>query len=156
MAMTSGLTLQGRQVPGMQAIRVLSLIALAGLLGACTPTPPDAPVTLDGVPVEVVVADDMDEWTRGLQGYESLEDGEGMLFDFGSAASRTFVMRDVSFPIDVVFIAEDETVSAIEPLDPGDARLVTSPSPSAYVIELPQGWADENGIGVGDTFTYSP
>lgn len=110
-------------------------------------------MTLDGVPVEVIVADDLEEWTRGLQGYDGLAEGEGMLFDFGSAASRTFAMKDVTFPIDVVFIAEDGTVSAIEPLEPGDTRSVTSPSPSAYVIELPHGWADENGIAVGDRFS---
>lgn len=138
----------------MRAIHTAGLLAIACLLAACAAAN-DAPVTLDGVPVDVIIADDMQEWSRGLQGYEQLEDGQGMLFDFGSAAPRTFVMKDVSFPIDVVFIAEDGTVSAIEPLDPGDTRRVTSPSASAYVIELPQGWAAENGIKVGDAFTYT-
>lgn len=138
----------------LNAVRTGSALAIACLLVACAPAG-DAPVTLDGVPVDVIIADDMQEWSRGLQGYERLEDGQGMLFDFGSSASRTFAMKDVTFPIDVVFIAEDGTVSAIEPLDPGDTRLVTSPSASAYAIELPQGWAAESGIEVGDAFTYS-
>lgn len=138
----------------MDAIRIVSVLAITCLLAACTPAT-DAPVTLDGIPVDVIIADDMQEWSRGLQGYERLEAGRGMLFDFGSAASRTFAMKDVTFPIDVVFIAEDGTVSAIEPLDPGDTRFVTSPSASVYAIELPQGWAEENGIEVGDAFTYA-
>ena len=61
-------------------------------------------------------------------------------------------MKDVTFPIDVVFIGEDGNVSAIEPLNPGDARLASSPGPSAYVLELPQGWAEEQGIAVGSAF----
>ena len=64
-------------------------------------------------------------------------------------------MLDVSFPIDVVFVGEDERISAIEPLDPGDTGLVVSPGPCRYVVELPQGWADENGVAVGDTFEYA-
>lgn len=138
----------------MHAIRTMSVLALAAVLGACAPAP-EAPVTLDGVPVDVIVADSKDEWTRGLQGYEPLESGEGMLFVFGQPAPRAFVMKDVSFPIDVVFIAEDGTVSAIEPLDPGDTHVVLSPSPSAYVIELPQGWAAESDVEVGDAFVYT-
>jgi uncharacterized membrane protein (UPF0127 family) len=138
----------------MYAIRILSALALACLLTACVPEASPT-VTLDGVTVNVVVTDSQQEWSQGLQGYDPLADGEGMLFDFGSAAPRTFAMKDVTFPIDVVFIAEDGVVSAIEPLAPGDTRLVTSPSPSAYVIELPQGWAEENGIGIGDPFEYA-
>lgn len=144
----------------MHAIRTLTVVALVGLLAACTPAPPDAPasdapVTLNGVPVDVLIADDMAEWTRGLQEYEPLAEGEGMLFVFPDAAPRTFAMKSVSFPIDIVFIAEDDTVSAIEPLDPGELRPVMSPSPSAYVLELPQGWAEESGIEVGDAFVYA-
>ena len=138
----------------MHRIRIMSALALAGLLAACTPAP-EAPVTLDGVPVDVIVADDVDEWTRGLQGYDPLADGQGMLFIFDEAAPRAFAMKDVSFAIDIVFIGEDGTVSAIEPLDPGDTRVVFSPSACAYVIELPQGWAEDSGIEVGDAFVYT-
>lgn len=106
-------------------------------------------MTLDAAEVRVFVADEAGERSRGLQGYEALEPGEGMLFIFDEASERTFAMKDVTFPIDVVFVGADSTVTAIEPLDPGDTRLVTSPGPAPYVLELPQGWAAEQGIGVG-------
>ncbi len=73
-----------------------------------------------------------------------------MLFDFGSPVQPTFTMKEVTFPIDVLFVDEALTVSAIEPLDPGDDRLVTAPTPGRYAIEVPQGWAAEEGIAVGD------
>jgi hypothetical protein len=72
-----------------------------------------------------------------------------MLFVFPDPAIRTFAMKDVTFPIDVLFIGVDSKVSAVEPLDPGDGLPVSSPGPCIYVIELPQGWAAEQGIGVG-------
>ena len=154
----------------MHAIRtgvVLALLACA--IGACAPAPeatnspelalpsasaitPEATVALDGIEVRVALADSADERSRGLQGYDPLRPGEGMLFIFDDVEPRVFVMKDVAFPIDIVYIAEDGTVSAIEPLNPGDTRLVASPGPSRYVLELPQGWSGNEGITVGSAF----
>jgi len=121
------------------------------VLSGCVPAP-SAEASLGGVDLVVYVADEPEEWGRGLQGYDELGPGEGILFDYGQAETRTFAMKDVTFAIDVVFIGEDGNVSAIEPLFPGDTRLATSPGPSAYVLELPQGWAEEQGVEVGSTF----
>lgn len=139
----------------MYAFRIVCVLAATCLLTACGPEPGPT-VSLNGVTIDVIVADDAEELSRGLQGYDPLDEGEGMLFVFDDVAPRTFAMKEVSFPIDVLFVAEDGTVSAIEPLDPGDMRLVTSPSPSPYAVELPQGWAAENGIVIGDRFDYRP
>lgn len=122
----------------------LSLVALA----ACSARPEDA-ITLGGNEVRVYVADSQAERSQGLQGYDELADGEGMLFIFDDLVVRRFTMKDVTFPIDVVFVAEDLTVSAIVPLNPGGTDIVASPSPSPYVLELPQGWAADHGIAVG-------
>lgn len=136
----------------MYAMRIGVVLALLTCaLSGCAPMR-ETLVTLDGIEVQVEVADNPAERSRGLQGHDQLVAGEGMLFIFEDAAPRTFAMKDVSFPIDVVFIAEDGTVSAIEPLDPGDTRLVSSPGPCRYVVELPQGWAAREGIVVGSAF----
>lgn len=127
---------------------VVVLTAVTGALCGCVPAP-SSRVFLDGAELEVFVADEPEEWGRGLQGYDELEQGEGMLFRYDDAEVREFAMRGVTFSLDVVFIAEDGTVSAIEPLDPGDNRIVRSPGPAPYALELPQGWAEERGIGIG-------
>ena len=131
-----------------RAIVALCLVALATALASCLAEPADT-VTLGGQELHVFVADDERERSLGLEGYDELEPGQGMLFVFDDLAVRTFAMKEVSFPIDVVFVAEDLTVSAVAPLDPGSTDLVASPGPAPYVIELPQGWAAEQGIGVG-------
>lgn len=130
-----------------------ALALLAGAVTGCASRRPE-PVTVafDGVLVRVEVADDPVERSRGLQDHEPLTPGQGMLFVFDGAAPRTFAMKEVAFPIDVVFVGEDGLVSAIEPLSPGDTRLVSSPVPARYVIELPAGWAAERGIRVGSRF----
>ncbi len=136
------------------ALALVLMLALTCALAACAPASP-AVVTFGNEQVRVYVADDPDERSRGLQGYGPLADGEGMVFIFTDACIRTFAMKDVTFPIDVLFIGEDMTASAIEPLDPGDTRTVSSPGPSRYVVELPQGWAAENGIVAGSVFSVS-
>src|SRR5574340_1289798 len=136
----------------VMCILVLSA-ALVGCAVGCAPAPRfDAEVTLGAVTVRAYVADDAEEQSQGLQGYDALAPGEGMLFAYDDSAVRTFAMKGVTFPIDVVFGGEDLTVSAVEPLDPGDTRLVSSPGPCPYVLELPQGWAEEQGIGAGSGF----
>jgi uncharacterized membrane protein (UPF0127 family) len=132
---------------------VLVLVLAAGTgckAGAPSVSAESVRVTLGGVEVLCAVADDRAERSLGLQGRESLAAGEGMLFVFDGVTERTFAMKDVSFPIDVVFVGTDMLISAIEPLDPGDTRLVTSPGPCPYVVELSQGWAADQGIAIGD------
>jgi uncharacterized membrane protein (UPF0127 family) len=131
------------------------LVAVTAATG-CVGSPDERiEVRLDGVPVEVVVAERAAERLRGLQGSDPLGEGEGMLFVWEESGSRTFAMKDVSFPIDVIFFDESLRVSAIEPLDPGDTRRVTSPGPAPYVLETAQGWAEAAGITVGDTLDVS-
>ena len=131
---------------------IMPCALLAALLTGCAASARST-VTLGGTEVQVLVADDDDERSRGLQGYDPLPDGEGMLFVYDDAVIRTFAMKQVAFPIDVLFVGDDLAITAIEPLDPGDMRLVSSPGPCRYVVELPQGWAEEQGIAVGDAFS---
>ncbi len=139
----------------MSPLRILASLALVAVLVASCSADAGETVTLGGVEVRVLVADDDRERSRGLQGYDSLTDGEGMLFVYDDAVVRTFAMKQVAFPIDVLFVGEELTVTAVEPLDPGDARLVSSPGTCRYVVELPQGWAEKQGIAVGDAFEYA-
>ena len=130
---------------------IMPCALLAALLTGCAASARST-VTLGGTEVQVLVADDDDERSRGLQGYDPLPEGEGMLFVYDDAVVRTFAMKQVAFPIDVLFVGEDLTITAIEPLDPGDMRLVSSPGPCGYVVELRQGWAAGQGIAIGDGF----
>ena len=139
----------------MARLRSIVSFALAAALVAGCAANAEPTVTLGDIEVRVFLADDDDERSRGLQGYDSLPDGVGMLFVYEDAIVRTFAMKRVAFPIDVLFVGKNLTITAIEPLDPGDTRLVSSPGPCRYVVELPQGWAGEQGIAVGDVFGYA-
>ncbi len=137
----------------------LVIAAMCALGSGCSDEPPELDQTriaVGGVPVTVSVADTEEARSWGLQGLDGLAEGTGMLFVYDDAADRTFAMKDVSFPIDVLFIGEDGCVSGIVPLDPGSETLAFSPGPSRYVVELPRGWAEARGIRQGSRFELAP
>lgn len=134
---------------------IAASIVLGLLLGACTGTGSTSAV-LGGQKLRLYIADTDEERAAGLKGFDGLAGGEAMLFIYPDSKPRTFVMREVAFPIDVVFISDSGLVAAIEPLDPGESRTVDSPGPSRYVLELPREWADAHSIQVGAAFEYAP
>ncbi|RQG90707.1 DUF192 domain-containing protein [Natrarchaeobius chitinivorans] len=111
----------------------------------------------DGDPkatVEVEVADTVEERYTGLSDHESLESGEGMLFVHASEGDRTYVMREMDFDIDIVFIDADREVTTIEHArapEPGeDGEDLRYSGQAKWVLEVPRGYTNETGIDVGD------
>ena len=103
--------------------------------------------------VDVRVADTRDERYLGLSDTESLADGEGMLFVHPREARHTYVMRRMDFPLDIVFVAANGTVTRIhhapvpEKIPGGNGKF---PGVGRFVLEVPRGYANQTGLDVGD------
>ncbi|MEY7851820.1 DUF192 domain-containing protein [Natrarchaeobius sp. A-rgal3] len=111
----------------------------------------------DGEPkatVDVEVADTVDERYTGLSDHDSLEDGEGMLFVHATEGDRTYVMREMDFDIDIVFVGADREITAIEharaPEADEDGEELRHSGRAKWVLEVPRGYTNETGIDVGD------
>ncbi|MFT4890159.1 MAG: uncharacterized membrane protein (UPF0127 family) [Halobacteriales archaeon] len=104
--------------------------------------------------VEVEVADTRKERYTGLSDHESLADGSGMLFVHDGEARRTYVMRRMDFPIDMIFVDAERRITAIHHArtpGPNEAGSDLRYSGRAkYVLEVPRGFANETGLSVGD------
>ncbi|WP_081661484.1 DUF192 domain-containing protein [Halopiger djelfimassiliensis] len=104
--------------------------------------------------IAVDVADTASERYTGLSDHDSLEDGEGMLFVHSTEAERTYVMREMEFDIDIVFIGADREITSIEharapePGEDGDDLRYTGRA--QWVLEVPRGYTNETGIEAGD------
>ena len=98
--------------------------------------------------VDVRIADTDSKRYLGLSDTESLGADEGMLFVYETQQEPTFVMRDMSFPIDIVFIGSDGTVTTIHHAEANDDSLFEGTA--QYVLEVPYHYTTENGIQVGD------
>lgn len=98
----------------------------------------------------------------GLSRTSSLGTDEGLLFPFGEEASHRIEMRNMEFPLDVLYVGSDGRIRQIvtlpAPRGPVEYYL-TYPATSGvgrYVVEVNAGWAESNGVRVGDCVRNLP
>ena len=147
------------------AVAVLAVAAVAvvtnpGLLPAgeydrTTVTAVDADTGETLATVEVRIADTRSKRYTGLSDTDSLGANEGMLFVHDREDEYAYVMREMAFPLDIVFVDADGTVTRIHHADRPPAGtsgddLTRYPGRGKYVLEVPQGYTDDRGIEVGD------
>lgn len=105
--------------------------------------------------VDARVADTAQERYTGLSETESLERGEGMLFVHDEEDTHAYVMRKMDFPLDMVFVAADGTVTTVHhaplPSQTPPDDLVRYEGRAKYVLEVPKGYTNETGITAGDS-----
>ena len=86
----------------------------------------------------------------GLQSYSNLSNYCGLLFKYSSPQSLTFHMGSVKFPIDIIFIDDDNRVKKIySSIQPGSLDLFTC-ADAKNVLEVCGGISNSLGIEVGD------
>lgn len=117
---------------------------------------PTAMIKLKGEPLSVLVAKTPKHWYKGLGGRKSLEPHDGMLFIFPEKRRAGIVMRDMEFPIDIIWLSGGTVVDVatnvpIEPEVPETDLRVYYPRTGANgVLELPAGSVEARGIIIGD------
>lgn len=110
-------------------------------------------VKVGDVPIRVGVATTSEQRAHGLSGRESLEPLEGLLFVFDEVDYHGIWMKDMRFPIDVIWISEDMRVVGItEGLLPESyPEVFEPPEPVKYVLETARYYSESFDIEVGDT-----
>jgi hypothetical protein len=78
-----------------------------------------------------------------------------MLFVHDAEGQHAYVMRDMAFPLDIVFVAADGTVTTIHhatlpPEGTSESDLTRYRGEGRYVLELPLGTTNETGLDAGD------
>jgi uncharacterized membrane protein (UPF0127 family) len=99
---------------------------------------------------DVRVADSYREKFVGLSTTDTLGPDEGMLFVHGDEGPHTYVMRGMSFPIDIVYVAGDGEVSEIYHAEVEERPLTRYRGNGTRVIELPYDWTVRHDVSVGD------
>ena len=105
------------------------------------------------IKINVEIADDNAEMEKGLMFREKLNENEGMLFVFGEEALHAFWMKNTLIPLDIIFIDENFDIIDIKHAVPCKAEpceLYKPSKPAKYVLEVNEGFAEKNSIGVGD------
>ncbi len=96
-----------------------------------------------------VITDEQHTW--GLSLFPSLDRDQGMIFVFTQPQQLGFWMRDMLFPLDMIWL--DATMRIVDihtNISPNTYPEIFSPSvPAQYVIELPAGAAKNHGFFKG-------
>lgn len=113
---------------------------------------PTVPILRIGdMSVRVEIARTEEERVQGLSGRDSLESLKGLLFIFPEAGYYPIWMKDMNFPIDIVWISEDLEVIDIDREVSPDTypRSFRSSSPVRYILETNAHYVDTFGIRIG-------
>ena len=88
---------------------------------------------------------------QGLGGYTSLGADKGMLFIFPKSGQQNFWMKDMNFPIDIVWINSGMKIIGVESdVSPNSyPKVYSSPVSTQFVIEVNAGFAEKLGLIVG-------
>lgn len=87
----------------------------------------------------------------GLSGRPHMRDDEGMLFVFDKPGRYGFWMKDMTFPLDIIWINENGIVVSIERNLTPDSypKTFMNQSDASYVLEINQGMAEKFGLYMG-------
>lgn len=100
---------------------------------------------------EVEVAENALQRVIGLMFRKELSANNGMIFIYEESQKRTFWMKNVSFPLDMIFIrASGEISKLVRNARPNSELPISSDGPVIAVLELRGGTVDNMNIYAGD------
>jgi uncharacterized membrane protein (UPF0127 family) len=119
-------------------------------------------IKIAGKTINATVADTEEKRKKGLSGISALSEDEGMIFVFPESGYYSFWMKDMLFPIDIIWIDENKEVVYIkknalpESFPDSFSSLDAEDEKTAkYVLEVFSGFADKFSLSVGDAVEFS-
>ncbi len=107
--------------------------------------------------LQLEIASDSLAWFNGLSHRSGLCETCGMLFIFPQAENKTFVMRQMNFPLDIIWLNNQIVIGYEENLQPEKQEPYTqyrSPGLVDMVLEVPAGFVKTYQITQGDKLSY--
>ena len=93
-------------------------------------------LVIEGRKLPVEIADTPEKREQGLSGRESLPEGSGMLFIFENPATYGFWMKEMRFPIDIVWLS-GEVGSSTDPIKVIDIERNVQPNTFPHIFYPP-------------------
>lgn len=112
-------------------------------------------VTINKLEIPIEVMRTLTEVQKGLSGRANLDPKNGMLFIFSKADYYRFWMPDMHFPIDIVWINNNEVVdisyNVSNEFDPSKPKFYLPSKKANYVLEVNAGFSKKNNIKIGNS-----
>jgi uncharacterized membrane protein (UPF0127 family) len=99
----------------------------------------------------VEVADTKSSRELGLSGRKEMKADEGLLFAFDTPGRYGFWMKDMTFPLDIIWITQNGVVVEVERNVKPESypKTFINASPASFVLELQAGMAEKQGVYIG-------
>ncbi|PIR69616.1 MAG: hypothetical protein COU47_02580 [Candidatus Niyogibacteria bacterium CG10_big_fil_rev_8_21_14_0_10_46_36] len=116
-----------------------------------------ATVSIRDAVVAVEIADTSEERALGLGGRNHMKENEGMFFIFEKPGYYPFWMKNMEFPLDIIWIGDDFTITHIEHGVSPDTfpNQYVSEKPAQYVLEVHKGFSEDYAFSVGDAVIFN-
>lgn len=113
---------------------------------------PTTELRINEAVLTVEIAKTIEDKQLGLSGRSSLPENHGMIFTFEQPGFYPFWMKEVNFPLDIIWLNKDfEVVTIRKNLSPDTYPETFAPTAhSVYVLEANAGFADKYEVKLGD------
>lgn len=110
-------------------------------------------VCINKVCIKAELADTLEKRQAGLMFRESLDENRGMLFVFEQEGVYSFWMKNMNFPLDLIWIGQDDKVVDVKcnalPCNELCPSIIVE-NLAKYVLEVNAGFVRKNSIKKGD------
>jgi len=109
-----------------------------------------------GQTLKIELALTLKEQEQGLSGRKTLAPDEGMLFVFSKPSVNYFWMKDMNFPIDMIWLDENLKVIYLKKeAQPESYPETFGPGvDNSYVLEVSAGFSEKNNLKEGDSIEF--
>lgn len=130
----------------------------ASNISACGPYRKDKTVRIGDAAIYAEIPDNPDSQAKGLGGRPCILPDQGMLFVFPQPGQYAFWMKDMKFPIDILWISEDHRVVGqeidVQPNTYPDRFINKKENAAKYVLELKSERSRELKVNIGTPVNF--
>lgn len=117
----------------------------------------DQTISISSTKLNAEVVKTSAELEKGLSGRPCIESNQAMLFDFGTPSTYAIWMKDMRFPIDIVWIDSYHKVVGVErDVSPSTYpdRFINKEQPAQYVLEMKANLTKSLNINLGTEIRF--
>lgn len=108
--------------------------------------------------ISAEIAKTDEEKSLGLMHRESLEKTKGMLFPYESEEIRAFWMKNMNFPIDIIWLDKDKKIvyihENVQQCAAEPCQLYAPDKNAMYVLEVNANFSRDNNLSIGKEVTF--